>query len=91
MFADARAAAAAMEAIPVAHAPLTREAALRAGEAWRAHRARGGPRDRVVADFLIGAHAALHADRLLTRDRGFGRLAFGGLVVLDPAGDGQAR
>lgn len=37
VFADARAAVAAMEAIPVAYAPLTREAALQADEAWRAY------------------------------------------------------
>lgn len=87
VFADVRAAIAAMEAIPVAYAPLSHDAALRAGEVWRAYRARGGPRERVIADFLIGAHAALHADRLLTRDRGFGWAAFAGLVVLDPAAE----
>ncbi len=65
--------------------PLTMEAALEAGKTWKAYRARGGPRTRVAADFLIGAHALCQADRLLTRDRGFYRACFKRLAILDPA------
>jgi hypothetical protein len=42
----------------------------------------------VVADFLIGAHASLQGEALLTRDRGFYRDYFADLRVIDPAGRG---
>ncbi len=75
----------ALDAIPVVCEPLGRVAATRAGVAWREYRRAGGPRERVIADFLVGAHAVEQADRLLTRDRGFHRLAFAGLVIVDPS------
>ena len=79
-----------MERLEVGFSPLGVEAALAASGAWRKHRAKGGRRERVVADFLIGAHAQLHAERLLTRDRGFYRACFSGLKVLDPAATASA-
>ena len=84
-FSSAAAARGSLERLGVAFSPLGLEAALAASTAWRKHRVKGGGRDRVAADFLIGAHAQLHADRLLTRDHGFYRACFAGLKVLDPA------
>jgi predicted nucleic acid-binding protein len=61
-------------------------AAAAAGRLWRESRRKvSSPRERVVADFLIGAHAQLQADVLLTRDRGFYRKYFAGLRLIDPA------
>lgn len=75
----------AMSRLGVGFACLDAEAALLAGHSWRAYRRSGGTRERVVADFLIGAHALARAERLLTRDRGFYRRYFKELRVLDPA------
>jgi predicted nucleic acid-binding protein len=80
----------AMSTLPIGFAPMPQAAAIRAAVAWRRYRASGGPRLRIAADFLIGAHALTVADRLLTRDRGFYRRYFAGLRVIDPTSSNQA-
>lgn len=74
----------AMKTLDIAYSALDERAALKAAESWRRYRAGGGKRARVAADFLIGAHAAVHGERLLTRDHGFFRSYFKGLAILDP-------
>jgi hypothetical protein len=64
--------------------PSSRESARLAGELFAAYLERGGREGRVLADFLIGAHAKLHADRLLARDRGYLRDYFSRLKLLVP-------
>ena len=57
------------------------ESAKLAGEHFRTYLERGGRQGRIVADFLIGAHASLHADRLIARDRGYLRDYFSDLQL----------
>lgn len=83
-FDDADAARAALLTLGVQFDPMGAAAASVSGAAWRRYRREGGPRSRLIGDFLIGAHALKQAERLLTRDRGFHRRYFRDLVVLDP-------
>jgi len=74
-----------LQSIEIRVEPLRREALFLASRAYRAYRQRGGQRARILADFLIGAHAQLQATRLLCRDRGFYRGLFPKLTLVDPA------
>ena len=64
--------------------PIPREAAFLAAQAHSAYRARGGSRQTVLADFMIGAHALVERVPLLTRDTRRYRQAFPGLELIAP-------
>ena len=59
---------AAITAMALRHAAIPRPALFLAGKAFQRYRTRGGTRTGVLADFFIGAHAAVENAQLLTRD-----------------------
>jgi predicted nucleic acid-binding protein len=79
-----------LDEVGIAFSPLELRSAVRAGEMQRRHkeRLRSGHAlatgARTVPDFLIGAHALLQCQGLITRDAGFYRDYFKGLKVIVP-------
>ena len=58
------------------------DAACEAGRIFRSYRNQGGPREFLIPDFLIAAHALLDCDRLAAADRGYLRRYFPNLNLL---------
>lgn len=73
-----------LSSLGIRYQPTHESAAMRAGHMNQRFRARGGRRERVVADFLVGAHALLQCDGLITRDDSFFRDYFKGLKLIVP-------
>lgn len=61
------------------------EAAYAASRAFALYRRQGGMRDKVLPDFLIGAHAAVRGYSILTRDPAGFRAYFPGVDLIAPA------
>lgn len=61
----------ALSEINASTSPINTSIAYEAGLRWMRYRRAGGPRERIISDFLIESHAITVADTFLTRDRGF--------------------
>jgi hypothetical protein len=70
--------------LAISYDPILPEAAFLAGQIHRTYRREGGPREYLVPDFLIAAHARVQADRLAAIDRGYLRRYFPDLTILAP-------
>ena len=86
---DGAEALAVLEDMSIRFSPLEAKSALRAGEMQRRFRERSRQRDageaRAAPDFLIGAHALLQCNGLITRDDRFFRDYFKGLKLIVPS------
>lgn len=73
-----------MSAIGIAFSPLDEAAAFAAGGLFAGYRGRGGRRGRVIADFMVAAHALQQGGQLATADTDFMREHFPRLKILQP-------
>jgi predicted nucleic acid-binding protein len=68
--------------------PIPREALFLAGKAFLQYRQRKGGKSNVLADFFIGAHAAVAGYRLMTRDKGRFSTYFPSVELIMPESTG---
>jgi predicted nucleic acid-binding protein len=73
-----------LQDLQIEYDPLGSKAAIMAGRLFKAYRRSGGPREHLIPDFIIGAHALCQADRLAAADRGYLRRYFPKLKVSAP-------
>jgi predicted nucleic acid-binding protein len=71
-----------LDRLHIIYDPITPAAAYLAGQIFLHYRQEGGPRQHLVPDFLIAAHATTQADRIAALDRGYLRNYFPNLPQL---------
>ncbi|MBI4411774.1 MAG: PIN domain-containing protein, partial [Deltaproteobacteria bacterium] len=74
----------ALETVNIQLVPMDRKASFQGGQLFKKYRTKGGTKNRIMADFLVAAHAVHAADALATRDRGFYRSYFPQLKIIEP-------
>ena len=74
----------ALEEMGVHFSAIEAKSALRAGEMHRRHRQRNAGDSRRIDDFMVGAHALLQCDGLITWNDTFYRDYFKGLKLIVP-------
>ncbi len=70
------------ESIQIHYDPISADSAYLAGQSFLRYRREGGPRNHLIPDFLVAAHASLQAERLAALDRGYLRRYFQALKLL---------
>ena len=73
-----------LQALGIIFSATSLESAQLAGRIFKEYRREGGPREHLVPDFLIGAHAQEQSDRIAAIDRGYLRHYFPRLKILKP-------
>ena len=76
--------AAKLDEYNITYDPIDPESAHLAGVMFKRYRIAGGPRQHLIPDFMIAAHAMVQADRLAAIDRGYLRTWFSDLTLLQP-------
>jgi predicted nucleic acid-binding protein len=71
-----------LEQLAISYDPISAAAAYLAGQTFKNYRKAGGPREHLVPDFLIAAHARVQANQLAAIDRGYLRMWFPDLQLL---------
>ena len=74
-----------LERLHIYYEPIEPAAAYLAGQVFLRYRREGGPRQQLMPDFLLAAHASVQADRLAAIDRGYLRPYFPTLTLLTPS------
>jgi predicted nucleic acid-binding protein len=74
-----------LASVEIGVADMPRSALFLAGQVFKTYRSRGGPRTSILADFFIGAQAAVLDAPLMTRDAGRYRTYFPTLELIAPS------